>query len=64
MDRGANGGVAGNNVRVIATHLERTVDIRGVDNHETKTTTLIKTGAVTSTISGEFIFMLHQCAYH
>ena len=33
INRGANGGVAGNDFRVIAAYPDRTVDIRGVDNH-------------------------------
>ena len=34
VDRGANGGVAGNDIIVIETHPDREVDIRGIDNHE------------------------------
>ena len=33
VDRGANGGVAGSDVRVIETHSDRKVDIHGIDNH-------------------------------
>ena len=33
VDREANGGVAGNDVTVIAKYPDRTVDIRGIDNH-------------------------------
>ena len=33
MDRGANGGIAGIDVKVIATS-DRSVDIQGIDNHQ------------------------------
>ena len=33
VDRGANGGVLGNDARVILQH-HREVDVRGIDNHE------------------------------
>eukprot|EP00977_Amphora_coffeiformis_P024848 scaffold17338_cov107-Amphora_coffeaeformis.AAC.1 len=33
VDRGANGGIAGQDVKVIAT-TDRRVDIQGIDNHQ------------------------------
>ena len=33
VDREANGGVAGSDMRVIETYTDRKVDIRGIDNH-------------------------------
>ena len=33
VDEGANGGVAGSDMRVIETYTDRKVDIRGIDNH-------------------------------
>ena len=34
VDRGANGGVSGNDVKVIAKHPDIIVDVQGIDNHE------------------------------
>ena len=33
VDRGANGGTTGDYFRIIAKHPDRTVDVRGIDNH-------------------------------
>ena len=44
VDRGANGGVAGSDVRVIETHPDRKVDIRGIDNHEITAIPLVTAG--------------------
>ena len=64
VDRAANGGVAGNDFRVIAKHPDRTVEIRGVDNHEITAIRLITKGGVISTTAGEFILIMNQHAYH
>ena len=61
---GANGGVAGNGVRVIAKHPYTTVDVRGIDNHEIAYIPLVTSGGVALTISGELIIIMHQCACH
>ena len=63
-DRGANGASAGNNVRFIATCPDRTVDTRGIDNHEITAMPLITSGGVASTISGEVIVIMHQYVHH
>ena len=62
MDRGANGVVAGNDVRVIAKHPNWAVDVRGIDNHEIESIPLVTTGSITLTTSGEVIIIIHQCA--
>ena len=64
MDVGANGDVAGNDVRVIAKHPDRIVDIRGIDNHEITSILLVAAGGVVLTTSGEVILMMHQHACH
>ena len=64
VDIGANGGVAGNDVRAIAKHPDRTVDVRGIDNHEITSIPLVTVGGVTSTTSGEIIIIMHQYAHH
>ena len=47
VDRGANGGVAGNSVRVIAEHPDMTVDVHRIDNHEITPIPLVTVGGVT-----------------
>ena len=63
VDIGANGGVSGNDVGLIATYSDRTVDICGIDNHEITAIPLISVGGVTSTISG-VIDTMNQNQYH
>ena len=64
VDRGANGGVAGEDVRVIHKALDRKICIRGIDNHEITDVPSVTAGGVTQTISGEVIAILNQYAYH
>ncbi len=65
IDRGANGGVAGSDTRVIERHAHRTVDVRGIDNHEIITSIPIVTaGAVARSQPGDAILIMHQYAYH
>jgi Reverse transcriptase (RNA-dependent DNA polymerase) len=61
IDRGANGGVAGSDVRVIfKTH--RTVDIRGIDNHQVTNIDIGTVGGVVQTQKGQVIAIMHQYA--
>ena len=64
MDRGANGGVAGSDARVIDTYPDHNVDIRGIDNYQISAIPLETAGGVTSTITGEVIAIMHQHAHH
>ena len=64
VNRGANGGAAGNDVRAIEKHPDKTCDIKGAYNHEVPSMPIVTTGGVTSTISGEFVLIMHQYAYH
>ena len=64
MNRRDNGGLAGNYVRVIVKHPDRTVDILGVDNHEITSVTLVTTGGVILTTLDEVILIIHQHAHH
>ena len=64
MDRRANSGVARSDVRVVETNPDRKVDMRGIDNHEITAIPLVAVGGVTSTITGEVILIMHQCAYN
>ena len=61
MDRGANGGIPGNDVKVIATS-DCSIDIQGIDNHQV---TDIKIGTVVGVITstkGPIIGIMHQYA--
>ena len=64
VDRGANGGVAGNDVRIIAKHPHRNVEVRGIENHEISSILLVTASCVTLITSGEVITIVHQCACH
>ena len=64
MDRGDNGGVAGNIFKVIDKHPDRTVDVSGIDNHEIISIPLLAAGSITLTTSGEVIIIMHQNAHH
>ena len=64
MDRGANGGVGGEDTRVINWDASgRTVDIEGVDSHRVTQVRLASCGGVGMTNQGEVIFVFHQYAY-
>ena len=61
VDRGANGGVAGTDVRVIfKTH--RAVDIRGIDNHQVTDIGIGTVGGVVTSQKGPVIAVMHQYA--
>jgi hypothetical protein len=61
MDRGANGGVAGTDVRTIF-KTGRTVDIRGIDNHQCTNIDIGTVGGVIHTQKGPIIGIMHQYA--
>jgi hypothetical protein len=61
VDRGANGGVAGNDVRVIF-KTNRTVDIRGIDNHQVTNIPIGTVGGVVNSQKGPIIVIMHQYA--
>jgi hypothetical protein len=61
VDRGANGGVAVDDVRVIF-KTSRTVDIRGIDNHQVVDIPIGTVGGVVTTQKGPVIAILHQYA--
>ena len=62
IDRGANGGIAGEDVRVIATTGHQ-VDIQGIDNHCINNIPIVTAGGVINTQKGEVIAIMHQYAY-
>lgn len=62
VDRGANGGVAGNDTRIINTHPTRKVDIQGIDNHRLPDIPIVTAGAVVKTQRGDVILVMNQYA--
>ena len=61
VDRGANGGVAENDVRVICKS-DWAVNITGIDNHEMKNISIGMVGGVVKSQHGEVIAIMHQYA--
>jgi hypothetical protein len=61
IDRGANGGIAGDDVWVIYC-TGRQVDVQGIDNHQIVDIPIVTAGAVVKSQGGEVIVM-HQYAY-
>jgi hypothetical protein len=61
IDRGANGGVAGDDVRVIF-RTNRTVDIKGIDNHHVNNIGIGTVGGVVQTQHGPVVAIMHQYA--
>ena len=62
VDRGANGGIGGADVRVIHdTH--RRVDVQGIDNHQMTNVRICTVGGVIQTQHGEVLAVFHQYAY-
>ena len=63
IDRGANGGVAGADVRVIH-KLNRSTDIQGIDNHQITNVPIGTVGGVVATQAGPVIAIMHQYALY
>ena len=61
VDRGANGGLAGTDMRTI-TVTDRRVDITGINNHQLQGLKIMTAGAVLPTQRGEVIGIFHQYA--
>jgi hypothetical protein len=62
VDRGANGGIAGDDVRIIH-ESGRQVDVQGIDNHQIVDIPIVTAGAVVSTQRGDVIIIMHQYAW-
>jgi hypothetical protein len=62
IDRGTNGGIAGDDVRIIERTL-CTVDVRGIDNHEVTGIPIVTAGGVVMTQHGPVIGIFPQYAY-
>ena len=55
-------GIAGKDLRIIE-HLNRRVDVQGIDNHQINDIPIVTAGGVTKTQKGDVILILHQYAY-
>ena len=62
IDRGANGGIAGSDTRILNTHPTRKVDIQGIDNHQLPDIPIVTAGGVVNTQRGEVILVMNQYA--
>ena len=63
VDRGANGGLAGTDMRVITTSPYRSVHVEGIDNHQVRDVPIVTAGGVLHTTSGDVIGIFHQYAH-
>lgn len=63
MDRGANGGIAGNDCVVIREY-DREVDVTGIDNHEISDMKIVDAVGKIITQRGPAIAILQQCAHY
>ena len=61
MDHGANGGIAGDSVRVIA-ETDRRVNVQGIGNHELSDLKIVRAGGVCPSNRGDVLLILHQYA--
>ena len=61
QDRGANGGLAGTNMRVISAG-DRRVHVSGIDNHEMTNLRIVSAGAIIPSQRGDVIGIFHQYA--
>jgi hypothetical protein len=62
VDRGADGGIAGDDVRIIF-KTGRHVDVRGIDDHQIVDIPIVACGGVILTQRGPVIAVMHQYAY-
>ncbi len=65
VDQGANGGIAGNDCRVIEVNNQphRYVNVEGIDGHVMERRRLVTAGAITHSNRGPVILIMHQYAH-
>jgi hypothetical protein len=61
IDRGANGSIAGTDMKVIE-RSDRTIDLSGLDDHTVRNLPIVTAGGVVNTQAGEIIAIIHHCA--
>ena len=67
VDRGANGGIAGNDVRLVpdfSMSPHKTVNIMGIDNHQLTSIPIVSVGGVSTSQHGPVILIFHQYAHY
>ena len=63
IDRGANGGLAGKDARIICSHDPlRCIDVSGINNHKVQDLKIVTPGGVAPSKRGPVIIILHQYA--
>jgi len=62
VDRGANGGIAGRDTRVLET-LDRSIDLSGIDDHTVRNLPLVTAGGVVRSNRGDIILIMNQYAH-
>ena len=62
IDRGANGGLVGGDVRVISKS-SRAVNVQGMDNHQCVNIPIVTAGTVTRSQRGTLIIIMNKYAY-
>ena len=63
IDRGANGGLAGSDVRILE-RTERTVSVTGIGNHELPGLDIVTCAALLHTNHSKMILIMHEYAYY
>ena len=63
IDRGANGGLAGSDVRILE-RTGRTVSVTGIDNHELPGLDIVTSAALLHTNHGKVVLIMHEYAYY
>ena len=63
IDRGANGGLAGSDVRILE-RTGRTVSVTGIDNHELPGLDIVTCAALLYTNHGKVVLIMHEYAYY
>lgn len=63
VDRGANGGLAGQDVRLIETTM-RLADVSGINNHTIEALPIATVAGVVTSHLGPVVMIMHQYAYH
>ena len=63
IDRGANGGLAGSDVRMLE-RTGRTVSVTGIDNHELLGLDIVTCAALLHTNHGKVVLIMHEYAYY
>ena len=58
MNRGANGGLTGSDVRIIS-RTDRTVDVHGIDDHQMINLPIVTAGGIAKTLDGDIILVMH-----